>query len=208
MSASGLELPGIVRGEDARLRPDTRYECGVCWAVYDPGAGDPERKVPRGTPLAELPDDWRCPSCDHPRERFLPLPPLHPEAQAVGDTLAAAWRAAEHRMRGLPIVHPGLSVEAVGFQPHGEGVLGIVITPWVMNLVLSGVPGADRPLGSDVEVALPAGRVDFAPTQLDGVDPVLACSVFSPMDSFADQAAARAVAWEVLDQMLTASEPS
>ena len=162
--------------------------------------------MPRGTPLAELSDDWRCSACDHPRARFLPMPPTDPVAAAVGDRLEEAWRTVATRMADLPVVHPGLSVQSVGFRGFGDGFIGVVITPWVMNVVLTGAAGADGPLGSDVEVHLPAGRVDFAPTKLDGIDPVLACSVFSPMDALADQAAARAVAWEVLDQLLTRKE--
>jgi rubredoxin len=29
--------------------------------------------VEPGTPFAELPEDWRCPHCDAPREKFLKL---------------------------------------------------------------------------------------------------------------------------------------
>ncbi len=50
-----------------------RFECGICWWVYDPAEGDPSRQVPPGTALAELPDDWACPSCDAPRIKFLHL---------------------------------------------------------------------------------------------------------------------------------------
>lgn len=48
-----------------------RYECGVCWWVYDPAVGDDSRGVGPGTPLGALPDDWACPSCDAARVRFL-----------------------------------------------------------------------------------------------------------------------------------------
>jgi rubredoxin len=48
-----------------------RMECGVCWSVYDPAEGDSVWQIPPGTPFAQLPDDWRCPNCDAPRERFL-----------------------------------------------------------------------------------------------------------------------------------------
>jgi rubredoxin len=50
-----------------------RMECGVCWHVYDPAQGDPVWQVEPGTPFAELPEDWRCPHCDAPREKFLKL---------------------------------------------------------------------------------------------------------------------------------------
>ena len=40
------------------------------------------------------------------------------------------------RMQGLPIVNPELSVEAVGFEPFEAHELGVLISPWFMNLVL------------------------------------------------------------------------
>ncbi len=48
-----------------------RFECGVCWTVYDPEAGDDVAQVPPGTAFEDLPDTWCCPHCDSPRERFL-----------------------------------------------------------------------------------------------------------------------------------------
>jgi rubredoxin len=50
-----------------------RMECGVCWSVYDPVAGDPVWQISPGTPFSALPEDWRCPNCDAPRARFMKL---------------------------------------------------------------------------------------------------------------------------------------
>jgi rubredoxin len=50
-----------------------RMECGVCWHVYDPAAGDPVWQIAPGTAFAALPDEWRCPTCDAPQSRFLRL---------------------------------------------------------------------------------------------------------------------------------------
>ena len=61
----------ILAHEAAPAAGDGRMECGVCWAVYDPGLGDPAWQVPSGTPFAALPDNWRCPHCDAARDRFL-----------------------------------------------------------------------------------------------------------------------------------------
>jgi rubredoxin len=51
-----------------------RRECGVCWAVYDPAAGDPQWQVPPGTPFEDLPAHWSCPNCAAERSKFLELP--------------------------------------------------------------------------------------------------------------------------------------
>nr|WP_294506707.1 rubredoxin [uncultured Rhodopila sp.] len=49
----------------------SRFECGVCWQVYDPEAGDPVWQIAPGTLFEELPDEWCCPNCDAPRSKFL-----------------------------------------------------------------------------------------------------------------------------------------
>ncbi|MGJ0508667.1 MAG: rubredoxin [Methylocystis sp.] len=55
----------------ASASPDDRFECGVCWSVYDPAEGDAVWQIPSGTPFSELPEEWRCPHCDAPRTRFM-----------------------------------------------------------------------------------------------------------------------------------------
>jgi rubredoxin len=50
-----------------------RFECGVCWTIYDPAEGDPVGQVAPGTAFEDLPDAWSCPTCDAPRTRFLRL---------------------------------------------------------------------------------------------------------------------------------------
>ena len=49
-----------------------KYVCSVCNYVYDPEKGDPEHGIPAGTPFEELPDDWRCPRCKQPKDKFNP----------------------------------------------------------------------------------------------------------------------------------------
>jgi rubredoxin len=51
----------------------SRWECVVCWYLYDPADGDAVGQVPPGTAFADLPGDWRCPTCDGPRDRFMSL---------------------------------------------------------------------------------------------------------------------------------------
>jgi rubredoxin len=59
------ELPG----------PGTRYECKICWHVYDPVEGDPlVWQVAPGTPFADLPPHWTCPNCSATQDQFLVLP--------------------------------------------------------------------------------------------------------------------------------------
>ncbi len=47
-----------------------KYVCTVCGYVYDPEKGDPENKVPPGTPFESLPEDWVCPECGAGKDSF------------------------------------------------------------------------------------------------------------------------------------------
>jgi rubredoxin len=53
--------------------PAAKFECGVCWLVYDPEEGDSFGQISPGTAFADLPDDWTCPGCEAARHRFLLL---------------------------------------------------------------------------------------------------------------------------------------
>ncbi len=48
-----------------------RYTCTVCGYLYDPGKGDPDGKVPPGTPFEALPSDWTCPVCGAGKDKFV-----------------------------------------------------------------------------------------------------------------------------------------
>jgi rubredoxin len=41
-----------------------RYRC-PCGYIYDPDIGDPQSRVPAGTPFDRLPPDWICPRCGY-----------------------------------------------------------------------------------------------------------------------------------------------
>lgn len=68
---SGAAAQGADRG--TAVGADTRFECGVCWWVYDPAAGDPVWQVPPGTPFSRLPSHWTCPNCATTQDRFMVL---------------------------------------------------------------------------------------------------------------------------------------
>ena len=72
----------------------TVMECGVCWTRYDPAEGDQVAQIPAGTPFSALPDDWRCPTCDGEKHRFLALgdSPATDAESSPADSLAAAYR--------------------------------------------------------------------------------------------------------------------
>jgi rubredoxin len=47
-----------------------KYKCTVCGYVYDPALGDPDAKIPAGTPFEKLPADWVCPVCGAAKDVF------------------------------------------------------------------------------------------------------------------------------------------
>jgi [NiFe] hydrogenase assembly HybE family chaperone len=109
------------------------------------------------------------------------------------------------RMRGIPILHPCLHVRAVGFQAEAKGhaALGVLITPWFMNLVRLPLDDSERLAGIGSVRTRVAGneRFDFIGAFEEGFGAYEACSLFSPMFDFRDDAAALATAQAVLDAL-------
>jgi [NiFe] hydrogenase assembly HybE family chaperone len=109
-------------------------------------------------------------------------------------------------MRDVPVLNLALQVEAVGFRPFMEGKMGVLITPWFMNLIW--LPDGHSDMGAVVNgttqsLELPAAEVDFLTAEDPAIGAYLTCSLFSPMFEFADMAHARAVAEAILEELFT-----
>jgi [NiFe] hydrogenase assembly HybE family chaperone len=189
---------GYQPGQGSRLQADTALECGICWHVYDPTVGDDVAQIAPGTPFALLPDSWCCPNCEAPKSKFMALGAAQGEA-AQSDAaarLVGAYRKIALSMHGLPIYNPQLVVEAVQFREHAGRQVGIVLTPWFMNIVAVAT-AADRESwqsGATVRLGFPSGEYDFIVGEIEEFGWLASCSLFSPMNDFADHAAARAAA--------------
>ncbi len=139
-----------------------------------------------------------------------PLETIDAVANEVGRKLARVYGPIyEEVMRDVPICNHALAIEAVGFRAFEKRILGIIITPWFMNLVAveqtrdgDAVPKLD---GSSLRLSLPAGDVDFIADMLEGFGELHSCSLFSPMFDFADMDVARRTAEEALEALF---EPS
>jgi [NiFe] hydrogenase assembly HybE family chaperone len=110
----------------------------------------------------------------------------------------------KERMQGLPIVHPDLEVEAVGFTPWEEHELGVLIAPWFMNLVLlpCSTQYDSRSQGEEVEFRFPSGPCDFAVNKDEIVGTYLSAVLFRTVINFPSQSFARDVACEALKSLL------
>jgi [NiFe] hydrogenase assembly HybE family chaperone len=108
-----------------------------------------------------------------------------------------AFRAIAVRMDGLAFVNAALEVEAVGFAPWRGHWLGVMLTPWFMNLILA--PG-DASVWQSLEQGekrnypFPAGDYEFIGARDDLAGEYQMCSLFSPLLQFDDQETARLVA--------------
>lgn len=106
-------------------------------------------------------------------------------------------RIGRERMADVPLCNRALAVEAVGFRDwHGLWV-GVLVSPWAMNLmVLPGGAEAFAPLrvGEQAEWSFPSGAYPVMGHAEAELGDYHYCALFSPMDAFADQASARAVA--------------
>jgi [NiFe] hydrogenase assembly HybE family chaperone len=203
-----------------------RFECGVCWWLYDPAAGDPARQIPPGTAFDALPEDWTCPSCDSDRVLFLSLEagsgrasPNAARARNVGESADdetkrvrdARLRALlddyrevmERKMAGLPIINPRLEVAATGFAPHDAGQLGIVITPWLLSAVwIPDLRDDLRRAGEVVTRELPSGSYELNVVRLHRAGAIESLSLLSPVDVLTDMVVAREAAAAALAELL------
>ena len=126
------------------------------------------------------------------------------------------------RMAQLPLCNPALGVEAVAFRPWQGGSVGVLITPWCMNLVFLPGGGSNwekvQP-GTEATLAFPSGHYVFLVARAStlgsnegsnegsnltsDLGPYLASSLFSPMFEFSNMDAARAVAESVMAEVFS-----
>lgn len=119
--------------------------------------------------------------------------------------LEAVFRRIEtERMAEVPILNPRLEVEAVNFTNWQGHWLGVLVTPWFMNLILlPGMEGAwvSLPEGGKRSIGFASGTFEFIAGCEERLGEYLACSLFSPVLEFADQEAARLTALAALEAL-------
>ncbi len=108
------------------------------------------------------------------------------------------------RMADLPLLNPVIGVHAIGFRPWEDGCLGVLITPWCMNLLSLPGPREDwtnRPELSEEILIFPSGPYRFTIGHEPALGKYRMCSLFSPMFEFADDNAAVETAEAVMKEL-------
>lgn len=128
--------------------------------------------------------------------------------QIVTGLVSAYQHIDATRMRDMPLRNARLQVEAVGFRPYQDQMLGVMITPWFMNLVL--IP--DRESGETITAGqrsrwrFPGESVEFISSPLPGFGWIHSAALFTTVSAFTDQDEARQIATTVLRRLFEGPE--
>jgi [NiFe] hydrogenase assembly HybE family chaperone len=128
-------------------------------------------------------------------------------SEELASRLASVWQAVAVRMANLPVYNPKLTVQTTAFRRYDPWSVGVIVTPWFMNVVaVPDDPAALPPSGATVTVKLPAGPIEAIASDLDGFGRLAAASLFSPMDAFDDPAVTAATAQAALAALFQPAE--
>ena len=132
----------------------------------------------------------------------------HSTLGPIAGLRAAFERIAATRMADMPMNNAALDVEIVAFKPWEGCHVGVLITPWAINLAVVSDDPVSLKLTADKRRSwrFPSGDYDM----MGGDEPECGafqfCSLFSPAQEFADQAAAESTAMEIMRALLVAPE--
>ncbi len=210
-----MSFEGGYHHNENGLSDQAILECKICWWEYDPARADDTRQIDEGTPFTALPEDWTCPNCGAEPTQFLVkhdpgAPALLIEAmirertKALEADFTEIWNG---KMRDVPMVNALLQVEAIGFRLHEGRPLGVLLSPWFMNLVLLSAEGEDwsgLTPGEKEVIEFPSGAYEFTHNTREMVGGYKACSLFSAMGEFRSQAQAVDVARAVMGALFDA----
>ncbi len=130
---------------------------------------------------------------------------------AITHLTEAYRRISEERMRGLPLFNERLTVEAVGFTEWEGHLLGVLITPWFMNLVLLGGDQDDWSKlinGTSTSWSLPSGEYEFIVNTTTAAEVHQSCTLFTTVSDFPDQETARLVAQTIMANVIAIRAPN
>ncbi len=134
------------------------------------------------------------------------------DPQTISSTLETVFtRIHREQMQDIPILNPAIRIQAVGFQLINGRVVGIIITPWLMNVVM--LPRDDEDwsqfeLGKKQAHKFPSKIYKFMVNDIDGIGVCQTHSLHSPMRAFASHEQALAAANKFLAELMVEREPN
>ncbi len=132
-------------------------------------------------------------------------------AETLASRLEGVFTAIQNeRMAGIPLLNLELRVEAVGFSEFEGRPLGVLITPWLMNLVLFPAENEDwsrLEVGGRKSHEFPSGPRDFVVNAFDGLGICQTQALYSPMFGFKAQESARLMARRIMDGLMVFKAP-
>lgn len=144
------------------------------------------------------------------RQPALQPPPIRPAVVREQDPsafLEAHYRQVwQTRMQDLPFVNAALGIEAIGFARHEGDWLGVVITPWFLNLFLFSGGGqlwGDIPAGQRRYLNLPCGTLQFIADDDPDIGPYQYCPLIAPVSTVPDMASARKAAVDAMRAVIS-----
>lgn len=148
------------------------------------------------------------------RKPALAPPPIRPAIAREDDPSAFLTAHYQHvwqtRMHDMPFVNPALAVATIGFvQLQGDWV-GVVVTPWFINLFLvfgGGELWGDIPAGERRYLNLPCGTLQFIADDDPDVGPYQYCPLIAPVSNVPDMATARQTALDAMAAVMVPPAP-
>ncbi len=134
------------------------------------------------------------------------------DPQVISEHLEEVFsRILQEHMQGIPILNPAIKVQALGFQKFKGRLLGVLITPWLMNVVM--LPREDEDwseikLGQKRPHTFPSGVRKFMLNEIDGIGVCQTHSLYSPMREFRSHEEALMVARKFLDSLMVERKPT
>jgi [NiFe] hydrogenase assembly HybE family chaperone len=128
-------------------------------------------------------------------------------ASLFTDHYRRVWQT---QMRDLPFINPALQVETVGFTRHAGDWLGVIITPWFLNLFLLNGGGSlwrDIPAGQRRTLELPCGPLQFIADDDPAIGLYQYCPLIAPVSALTDMNTARQAAIDALLAAQTSPAP-
>ncbi|MFV0576870.1 MAG: [NiFe]-hydrogenase assembly chaperone HybE [Vibrio sp.] len=114
----------------------------------------------------------------------------------------------EQEMQSMPFIAQNIGIEMVGLQQYQDHWLGVMITPWMMNLMILPIQNnqvqneqglwPDLHVGEEVGIRLAGNDYRFYASEVEGIGQFLACSLMSPISGIANHAQAVQLATDVM----------